>query len=167
MVMLDGLVYRPNGQTHNLPETRAGVPQYGGSAADFPEWKFRVLAKVQALGATKIEDREYKRSELVLRVIDSLTDDALRLAMEMGMEELAAESGLENLVQRVEEHVSQHKIDEARDLFHLGTKPDGPLARQQGESITSYIARRKRWLQRLTALDDTTRVSENIFTGPG
>ena len=162
MAYLDGLSYRPNG-SQGLQETRAGVPQYGGTAQDFEEWKFRVMSKVTATNAVKQEEKAGKLAELASRVTDALTDDALKIAMDIGGEALAKKDGLAQLVKAMEEHVMQFKADEARDLFHAGTRRDGAMSRQTSESMQSYIARRRRWLQRLHVLDGDTQVSENIL----
>eukprot|EP00975_Prorocentrum_lima_P024187 5089484-Prorocentrum_lima.AAC.1 len=50
-----------------------------------------------------------------------------------------------------------------RVTFHAGTRIDGPVARQAGETKMEYITRRRRWFQRLTSLDGETTVSENIL----
>eukprot|EP00972_Heterocapsa_arctica_P027565 4053474-Heterocapsa_arctica.AAC.1 len=47
-----------------LVDTRAGVPQYSGTAYDFQEWKFRILTKTSAIEAQKPEDRDLKRIDL-------------------------------------------------------------------------------------------------------
>ena len=163
MAYLDGLRYIAPGVGANLSETRAGVPLYSGTAFDLPEWRFRVTTKRKAIDAMKADERGQKLADLVSKVTDALTDEALRIAMDIGEDTLSKPNGIDTLIKAIEEHVMQFKDDEARDLFHAGTRMDGPLARQPGEPMTGYIARRRRWLQRLQSLDGETKVSENIL----
>ena len=44
------------------------------------------------------------------------------------------------------------------------TRTTGPMTRQPGETIISYISRRKRCYKRLTLLDEATVISENILS---
>ena len=48
---------------------------------------------------------------------------------------------------------------ETRELCKVGQKP-GSLARQNGESMLSYVSRRRRWWKLLKALDDSIELSE-------
>ena len=49
---------------------------------------------------------------------------------------------------------------EASELFRVGQLRTGPLSRQQGESMLSYVSRRKRWWVTLQELDGETKLSE-------
>ena len=112
--------------------------------------KFKVLTKVRAL--EQIEDdqiRESKLVELASKVVDALCDEALKIAIDIGVDDIAAIGGIIHLVTAIEDHVSQFKDDEAQELFAIGSKTDGELPRQRGESMVSYIARRKRGVIRL------------------
>ena len=163
MACLEGLTYRSD-VTRGLNENRQGLPTYSGSAAGLHEWKFKVLTKVKAL--EQIEDdqmRESKLVELASKVVDALCDEALKIAIDIGVDEVAAVGGITTLVAAIESHVSQFKDDEAQELFAIGSKADGELSRQRNESMVSYITRRKRWVIRLTDLDSNTRVSDNIL----
>ena len=122
-----------------------------------------MTTKMKAVELGKPEDRDHKRVELMGKITDSLTDDALKIAMDLGLEELAKEGGHDVLIKTIEDYVMQFKADEARDLFHAGTRGVGQLSRQTGEPMTSYITRRRRWIQRLQSLDSNTKVSENIL----
>ena len=44
---------------------------------------------------------------------------------------------------------------EAKELFRVGQQVAGPLARQTGESVTSYISRRRRWWRQVQELDSS------------
>ena len=49
--------------------------------------------------------------------------------------------------------------EEARELCKAGQKP-GSLARQNGESMLSYVSRRRRWWKLLKTLDGSIELSE-------
>ena len=49
--------------------------------------------------------------------------------------------------------------EEARELFKTGQKP-GSLARQNQESMLSYVSRRRRWWKLLKTLDGSIELSE-------
>ena len=147
-----------------MTETKAGIPHFSGAASTIQEWKFKVITKKTALLAIKDPDvRKEKMAELTSKVTDGLAGEALKVAMDLGENELAKDEGLAKLIEAVEKHVLTFKEDEARELFHEGSKTDGPLSRQKGETMVSYIARRRRWFTRLTSLDSNTKVSENIL----
>ena len=52
---------------------------------------------------------------------------------------------------------------EAKFLFREGTKKNGILSRQTGETMMSYTTRRKRWWKKLKNLDSTVQVSDGIL----
>ncbi len=125
-----------------------------------------MLAKVKAL--EQIEDdqmRESKLVELASKVVDALCDEALKIAIDIGVDEVAAVGGITTLVAAIESHVSQFKDDEAHKVFAIGSKADGELSRQRIESMVSYITRRKRWVIRLTDLDSNTKLSDVVLAG--
>ena len=162
MAYLEGLMYKPGATS--LYETRSGAPLYDGNAAGYPEWKFRVLTKLAQAKACDAEKQAEKLAELAARITDGLTGEALKVAMDIGPDELAKTTGVEKLTTALETHCVASNNDEARDLYHLGTQMDGTLARQHGESMTSYVTRRQRWYTRLTLMDENTKVSDNILT---
>lgn len=123
------------------------------------------MAKAEALDTVKPEESDQTHADLISRVIDAFTDDALRFAMEMVFDSLGGPGRLAVLIRAMEDHVTLFQDDEARDLLHACTRVDSPLSRQTGESMTPYVTRRKRWIQRLTSLDNSTDVSENILAG--
>ena len=164
MAHMEGLYFQADGRGKELHETRAGIPQFSGTAYLLPEWKFKVLRKRAALNTINNDElREEKLAELMSKIIDGLTDDALRVSMDLGESALSATDGIDTLVKAMEAMVGEFKEDEARELFHLGTKSEGAMTRQTGESMTSYITRRKRWFSRLKSIDNNTSVSENIL----
>ena len=150
MACLEGLAFRSE-VTRGLNENRQGLPTYNGSAAGLHEWKFKVLTKVKALA--QIEDdaiRDAKLVELASKAVDALCDEALKIAIDIGVDDIAAVGGIIQLVSAIEDHVSQFKDDEAQELFALGSKNDGELSRQRSESMVSCITRRKQWVRRLS-----------------
>ena len=164
MAHMEGLTFHEDSRGKELHETRAGIPHFSGSAFLLPEWKFKVLRKKAAINSIKDDAlREEKLAELMSKIVDGLSDDALRVSMDLGEPVLSKTNGIDMLIKALEEMTSVFKEDEARELFHIGTKSDGPMTRQSRESMTSYITRRKRWFARLKSIDDTTNVSENIL----
>ena len=145
--MLEGLVFQPPG-TETTQQTRAGVPIYRGGPLGFEEWKFKILGRVQSIkNQCDIDDQESVRkmeNQLVdfsAKVVETLEDDALRIAIEIGLETLSTKDGVMTLVQHIKGAIPYgDKEDDARDLYHLGAKSRGVLSRQKGESTVSYIA---------------------------
>ena len=81
MAYLEGLTW---GSQEALGETRAGMPIYSGTAHGLTEWISKVRNRCRVPEAT--EDPEQKAvqlAQLVSQVIEGLTDDALRVAMDM------------------------------------------------------------------------------------
>ena len=77
------------------------------------------------------------------------------------MEKLIVPGGLDLLVDRIRTMVFPRASEEARELFRAGQKV-GVLSRQYGESITSYISRRRRWWRTLQELDPSISLSESM-----
>ena len=102
MAYLEGLLYRPEGQS-TTEETRAGAPRYAGQAWNLEEWKFRVLQKKKAIETMTDTDKiPEKIADLVSRVTDGLSDDALKIAMDLGDDALSKPDGLDQLVKEIE-----------------------------------------------------------------
>ena len=83
--------------------------------------------------------------------------------MDIGIAGLSKEGALQQLVDDLENLVLPLRSAEAAELYHEGAKPFGKLSRQRGEAMSAYIARRRRWWNKLNALDPDTMVSENIL----
>ena len=161
MAYLEGLTHCSQ---ETLGETRAGVPLYNGTAHGLIEWRFKINNRKREITSIAEEDQKAQRlDQLVSKVIDGLSDEALKVAMDLTEEQLAATTAIDTLVAAMVEHVSKFKSDEARELFKAGSRTTGPLTRQRGETMSSYIARRRRWITRLKSLDTNTTVSENIL----
>eukprot|EP00974_Lingulodinium_polyedra_P087711 8503778-Lingulodinium_polyedra.AAC.1 len=69
-----------------IENNKQGIPVYDGSAIDYEEWKFRVMARWTALATKADEYRSQDRKELAAKVLDGLRGDALSAAMDMGLE---------------------------------------------------------------------------------
>ena len=75
--------------------------------------------------------------------MEALEGDALRIAIEIGHDALHEPAGVELLLEKLEAAIPLgDRQDDTLDLFHLGGRKTGPLSRQKGESMVSYIARR-------------------------
>ena len=66
---------------------------------------------------------------------------------------------LRSFVEKLREVVFPRAQEEARELFRAGQK-QGVLSRQSGESMQSYVSRRRRWWKLLRSLDDSIELSE-------
>ena len=91
------------------------------------------------------------RTEMVHRVLEGLQGEAFELARAPG--------GLRSFVEKMREVVFPRATEEARELFRAGQK-HGVLSRQAGESMLSYVSRRRRWWKLLRTLDTTIELSE-------
>ena len=59
--------------------------------------------------------------------------------------------------------IREPKDDEISELYRMGTMTTGPLCRQRGESMTSYISRRTRWWVHIKELDLQFFVTETLL----
>ena len=162
---LEGLLYNPEGEDQLL-ETKNGVPLYGGSHAHFETWKFKIEGKFMALESYNDEDekkKKKKRSFVADRVMDGLHGEALKIAMELGLETLNKEDGCAKLIAAIDASIRATREDEAIDLYNAGIALDGPLTRQPTEPIAAYISRRTRWWTRVQLLDKSLQVGEHIL----
>ena len=96
------------------------------------------------------------------RLVEGLTGEALKVAMVMGHEELSKETAVPTLVTRVKKHIFPLASAEARELYKMGQRP-GTLSRQVGESMISYVERRRRWWDMLTKLDPKIELSDTLL----
>ena len=101
------------------------------------------------------------RTEMVHKVLEGLRDEAFELARDIGIEALTAPGGLRDFISRMRNVVFPRAAEEARELFRAGQR-NGALARQGGESMLSYVSRRRRWWKLLKSLDSSIELSEPI-----
>ena len=159
---LEGLTYK-SGTQDNVRETKGGIPLYSGEPYAFEKWKLRVMTKFNAVSQEADEkQKSFKLGELGAKILDGLSADALRIAMDMGSEALTKPDGVPVLVDKVEKSIMGQREDEARELHRIGARLGGPISRQAGERMTNYTQRRRRWYQRIQILDSKTVISENL-----
>ena len=99
------------------------------------------------------------RTEMVQKVLEGLREEAFELARDIGVDVLTQPGGLRKFVKKLRDVVFRRASEEARELFKAGQKP-GSLARQNGESMLSYVSRRRRWWKLLKTLDGSIELSE-------
>ena len=97
-------------------------------------------------------------------MIEGLRGDAFSIARDLGLEVLSEPGGLVKLVGEIRSHVFPRAREEAKELFRAGQKQGGPLSRQPGEPMLSYVQRRRRWWHMLCELDDTMVFSDSLRT---
>eukprot|EP00439_Symbiodinium_sp_Y106_P009573 s2309_g1.t1 len=91
------------------------------------------------------------RTEMVHRVLEGLRDEAFELARDIGIESLTEPGGLRAFITQMRNVVFPRAAEEARELFRAG---------QRGESMLSYVSRRRRWWKLLKSLDSSIELSE-------
>ena len=112
---LEGLLFGSGRE--ELQNDKAGQPIYAGSAALYGEWEFRVMAKFDSFGGLDAKGRDNRRTELASRVMDALRDDAMKIAMDLGREELIAPDGVPKLVENMGAQVNTKSELEATELY--------------------------------------------------
>ncbi len=115
-------------------ETKTRAFIYSGEAAQFHEWEFRTRLRLAA------RDPEFYK-EAVSKVVEGLGGDAFIVAQEMGFTTLTAAydedahtGGGDTLIDLMKTMVFPVTTHEAKELFRQFCKPNGVLARQNGES---------------------------------
>ena len=96
---------------------------------------------------------------MVQKVLEGLREEAFELARDIGADVLTQPGGLRKFVEKLRDVVFPRASEDARELFKVGQKP-GSLARQNGESMLSYVSRRGRWWKLLRTLDGSIELSE-------
>ena len=157
---LEGLIYRPHGEDR-VEETRSGIPIFDGTPHHFESWKLRVEGKVAAALLAPEDKREQEIAILGSKLLDGLSGEAAAIAKEFGISNLMKMSGPTALLLKMKEELMGHSQDEARELHNLGISESfNKLSRQNGESMISYIARRRRWNDRVNELSQEFRLSD-------
>ena len=153
---MSSLYWRPPGPLGvGLQTTKKGAIYFNGAPRDFQEWKFRTTAFYEPTQADR-------RSELAATVLEGLSDNAYLVARDTGIPALTTADGVPTLIRAIEDSLFPITGVEAKELYDQGHRPNGPLSRQSGESLHSYISRRKRWWQILSSLDGETCISGPI-----
>ena len=127
-------------------ENRAGIMVYDGAPQRFNEWKFQTEMEIEA---AIIDRDDKKRREKTADIVKALRKDAFDIAMDMGKEDLMKKDGIPNLIVAIGRNAFPRQVTEAKDLYKAGHSETGILSRQSGESIPSYINRRRRWWREL------------------
>jgi hypothetical protein len=126
--------------------TRSGIPIYAGEITGIEDWKFKIMTRYKACTVDPLGDNDgtaataSKQKELGGKLAEGLRDDALRVAMDMGPDELATPEGPLTLIKRMEEMVRPYRKECAKKLWKEGSVTTGQMARQNGEPMTGYIA---------------------------
>ena len=120
-----------------------GVVPFDGTPGQYYQWEFKTLmVQLQILdpdadGAAS--DAKHRNAQVVNRVIQGLTLDALNVAMDIGVSRLAEKDGLAHLIDEMKKVVFPSKKLEAKELYAQGHYRHGPLSRQSNESMVSYV----------------------------
>ena len=149
-------------QQGNTLTTKAGIPLYGGTAADFLEWEFRVRAK--HISFADRDDQYSQQREMAAKVLDGLYGDALRTVMDLGLDRVIHQDGIPLMIETIRCSIEGKKFLESKELYREGAKLHGPLSRQRGEPMHSYISRRRLWYKKLTDLDTEYKLPDKLLT---
>ena len=115
--MASGSAIHPEGQGHQ-ETTRACAPVYAGDAHGLNTWKLRVLSHWKYLapvgaGEEEVKRQDRERVQYASKILEGLNDDALRIAEDLGVDQLIDKDGVPTLVVAVEEFVKKKKDQEA------------------------------------------------------
>ena len=167
--LLETLKYRPDFQsgttTHedfNSAEGKFGIPRFNGEATMLPEYTYRVRARAAKEKAMSKDEVE-KLGPLGLRLVEGLRGQALRLAQQVNLTTLSSKDGAEALLKVFNETLKPRRAQEARELYAAGAREGGALSRQHGESMASYVSRRKAWWAALQGLDSELKIPDVIL----
>ena len=112
-----------------------------------------------AMSQESPSDTSRSRTEMVQKVLEGLREEAFEPARDIGVDVLTQPGGLRKFVDKLRDIVFPRASEEARELLKTGQKP-GSLARQNQESMLSYVSRRRRWWKLLKTLDGSIELSE-------
>ena len=143
-------------------EGKNGIPRYAGDATKLAEHQFRV--RLRQVREKSISDEEKKKiGPLGLRLVDGLSGPALQVVRDLPIEKLAEEQGPTFLLNALQAALQPRSNQEARELYQAGAQSGGILSRQNGESIASYVLRRRTWYTMMTDLDTKLKLPEQIL----
>ena len=136
------------------PEGKAGYVLYDGGPNDYFVWEFKLDIKLSTI--VQVEEKPEKAKiafkNLISNLVESLRGKALKIAYDIGVDELMEYEdmrGLKQLRKEIKENVFPQIDEEVRAVYQEGQKIGGILARQQGEPIRSYITRREKMVCRV------------------
>ena len=81
----------------------------------------------------------------------------------MGHDVLKSADAITQIIDAARKVIFPLQAQEAKELYRVGASVGGVMSRQAGESMTSYIGRRKRWYRKLKELDKTIEISDTIL----
>ena len=67
------------------------------------------MAKYVSFAGLDAKGRDNRRTELASKVMDALRDDAMKIAMDLGRQELIAADGVPKLVENIIVQVNEHQ----------------------------------------------------------
>ena len=91
------------------------------------------------------QTKKNRASECVSKILEGLRGDAFSIAQDIGLNRLLRPNGIDHLIEQIRQQAFPLQSEEASELFRQGQLLSGPLAKQPGEPMLLYIARRKRW----------------------
>ena len=139
------------------------MPRYDGDPTMLQEYSFRVRLR-QAREKTISTEELQKQGPLGLRLVDGLRGAALQVARNIPVDKLAGSEGPDLLIKQLNQSLKPRRAQECRELYSAGAQVHGILSRQSGESMSSFILRRKTWYRMLLDLDDSMRFPEAILS---
>ena len=147
-------------------ENKFGFVVFDGKPHEYHYWLFRFRLKMASCPSPspnakpeEIRFLEEKRKDVMRQVIENLRGDALGVAMDVGIDDLLDDGGAKALEDAMLKHIFPIYKNGAKALYNEGHKNrEGVLIRQPGESMGSYINRRRRWWTLLKQLDTTVSI---------
>ena len=154
-----------DGESAGAADASASIPRSSrvardGSAAGESMEDGETMSDTVIVEESRSRPNAQERSITVTKIVEGLRGDAFDVARDLGEDVLCGDDGLIMLVDAMRTTVFPLKAQEVKELLKHGTKPGGLLSRQAGESMTSYVSRRKRWWRLLTQLDHEIMLSD-------
>ena len=143
-----------DGDAGSLPSHPSQVEDEDGSIGD------RAFTEPVMPTMADVSEADIDMSECVSKILEGLRGDAFSIARDIGLNRLLQPDGIDHLIEQIRQQAFPLQSEEASELFRQGQLLSGPLAKQSGEPMLSYIARRKRWWSTLCELDPDIRLSE-------
>ena len=143
-------------------EGKSGVPCFAGDVTKLAEYQFRVRLR-QSMEKNMKEEDLRKRGPLGVRLIDGLKGPALQVARGLPVDKLSGEDGPGFLLKNLQLAFQPRVKQEARDLYQIGAQTGGLLSRQAGESMVSYVLRRRTWHDMMVDLDKELQLPDGIL----
>ena len=157
---LDSLKFGSFRPTRVEPEARC-LPGFGGQAEEWANYKFQIKA-LEKKEAPMTDTERRKLGPLGLRLVERLQGPALQVAKTLGIDTLAESGGVDTLLSALEKELLPLRRQLALELYQAGAS-SGPLSRQYGEQMSSYLLRREAWWNQLQELDSEVQCSKAIL----